>query len=58
MVDKAKVRLYEYEGRHSVNLPSSFVKDSAFPFESGEELVARIDGDKVILERPGKGRGA
>jgi len=58
MVDKAKVKLYEYAGRHSVNLPSALVKDSAFPFDSGEELQARIEGERLIIEKPSKGRGA
>jgi len=52
MVNKVRVRLYEYKGRHSVNLPSEFVRDSAFPFKSNEELVAEIDGDRIVLERP------
>jgi hypothetical protein len=51
MVNKAKVKLYEYKSRHSINLPSDFVRDSTFPFEPGEELIARIEGEKVILER-------
>ena len=35
----------------SINLPSDFVRDSTFPFEVGEELIARIEGGKVILEK-------
>jgi hypothetical protein len=27
------------------------VRDSAFPFKVGEELVARIEEDKVVIER-------
>ena len=59
MVDKVKVRLYVYKGRHSINLPSEFVKDSTFPFTANEELVAQINGRKVVIEKTGKkGRGA
>ncbi|MDF0593147.1 hypothetical protein P0O24_06075 [Methanotrichaceae archaeon M04Ac] len=51
MVNQANVKLYAYKSRHSINLPSDFVRDSAFPFEVGEELVARIDGKRVIIEK-------
>jgi len=51
MTNQANVKLYAYKSRHSINLPSDFVRDSAFPFEVGEELMARIEGDKVIIER-------
>jgi len=49
MTNQANVKLYAYKSRHSINLPSDFVRDSAFPFEVGEELVARIEGDKIII---------
>ncbi len=51
MVSQAKVKLYGSKSRHSINLPSDFVRDSAFPFKVGEELAARIEGEKVVLER-------
>ena len=51
MVNKAKVRLYEVKSRHSINFPSDFVRDSAFPFKPGEELIARIEGNKIIIEK-------
>jgi hypothetical protein len=51
MVNKARVKLYSYQSRHSINLPSDFVNDSAFPFKPMEELVARIEGKKVIIEK-------
>ena len=51
MVSQAKVKLYGSKSRHSINLPSDFVRDSAFPFIVGEEIIARIDKDKVIIER-------
>ena len=51
MVNKANVKLYEYKSRHSINLPSDFVRDSSFPFNANEELIARIEDDKVIIER-------
>jgi len=51
MVSQAKVKLYGSKSRHSINLPSDFVRDSAFPFEVGEELVARIEGEKIVIEK-------
>lgn len=51
MVIQTKVKLYGSKSRHSINLPSDFVRDSAFPFKVGEELVARIEMDKVVIER-------
>jgi len=32
-------------------LPAEFVRDSAFPFKVGEKLVARIEGERLILEK-------
>jgi len=51
MVNQAKVKLYGSKSRHSINLPSDFVRDSAFPFTVGEELMAKIDGEKVVIEK-------
>ena len=52
MTAQAKVKIYISKGRHSVNLPTELVRDSAFPFKPMEELVARIDGKRVVIERP------
>jgi hypothetical protein len=51
MTNQASVKLYAYKSRHSINLPSDFVRDSTFPFEVGEELVARIEDKRIIIER-------
>jgi hypothetical protein len=51
MVNITKVKLYEYKSRHSINLPSDFVKDSQFPFQVNEELIARISGKQIIIEK-------
>lgn len=32
-----------------MNLPSEFVRDSAFPFKTLEELVASIEGKRVVI---------
>lgn len=51
MVNQAKVKLYGSKSRHSINLPSDFVRDSAFPFKVGDVLIARIEDGKVIIEK-------
>lgn len=51
MTGKVTVKIYAVKSRHTINLPSDFVRDSAFPFEVGEELVARIENGKVIIEK-------
>ena len=53
MVNQAKVKLYEVKSRHSINFPSDFARDSAFPFKPGEELIAKIEGDKIVIEKMG-----
>lgn len=51
MTGQANVKIYAVKSRHSINLPSDFVRDSAFPFEVGEELVAKIENGKVTIEK-------
>ena len=51
MTRQAIDKIYAVKSRHTINLPSDFVRDSAFPFKVGQELVARIDGERVIIER-------
>jgi len=51
MVDRVKVKVYEYKSRHSINFPTEFVRDSAFPFKIGEDLIARIDNGKIVIEK-------
>ncbi len=51
MTGQATVKIYAVKSRHTINLPSDFVRDSAFPFEVGEELIARIENGKVVIEK-------
>lgn len=51
MTNQAKVKIYAVKSRHTINLPREFVRDSAFPFKVGEELVAKIDERKIIIEK-------
>jgi len=51
MVSRARVKIYAVKSRHSINLPSDFAKDSAFPFKPNEQLTARIEGKKIVIEK-------
>ena len=51
MTGQAIVKIYAVKSRHTINLPSDFVRDSAFPFRVGEELVARINDGRIIIEK-------
>jgi hypothetical protein len=39
-----------------IYIPASVAKDSAFPFKSGDEVIVRIEGDKLVVEKLGKSR--
>lgn len=51
MTGQATVKIYAVKSRHTINLPSDFVRDSAFPFKVGDELVARIENGKIVIEK-------
>ena len=51
MTGQATVKIYAVKSRHTINLPSDFVRDSAFPFKVGEELVARIEEGRVVIAK-------
>jgi hypothetical protein len=51
MTGEARVKIYAVKSRHTINLPGEFVRDSAFPFRVGDELVARIEDRKVVIEK-------
>lgn len=51
MVSEAKIKIYKVGSRHSINLPSSLVTDSVFPFEPNEELIIKIEGSKLIIRK-------
>lgn len=53
MTGQATVKIYAVKSRHTINLPSDFVRDSAFPFKVGEDLVARIEKDTIIIKKSG-----
>lgn len=56
MVKEIKTKIHQVGSRHTIYLPKNLVEDSAFPFKPMEPLVARIDGEKLILEKDTKER--
>ena len=34
-----------------VYIPASVAKDSAFPFKPGEEVIVRIEGNRLVIEK-------
>ena len=61
MASQTKTKLYKVESksrktgvktyRHSIFLEKAFVEDSLFPFRPGENLIVRIDKDKLIITK-------
>lgn len=54
MVRVAKARLIlPNKGSRTgvVYIPADIIKDSSFPFRANEQVVVRIDEDKIILEK-------
>ena len=62
MASQTKTKLYKVESkspktgvktyRHSIFLEKAFVEDSLFPFKAGENLLVRIDKDRLVITRP------
>lgn len=50
MVNEVKIKIYKVGSRHSINLPTAFVTDSAFPFKPNQELIAKIDGKAIVIK--------
>lgn len=51
MVKKSETKIYESNSRHTLYLKKNLVEDSAFPFKIKEKLVAKIVGDKLVIEK-------
>jgi hypothetical protein len=56
MVNQATAKIYRSNGRHSLYMPSDLVGDDRFPFQVGEELLVRIDGDRLVVEKAKKAK--
>ena len=61
MASQTKTKLYKVESRsiktgvktyrHSIFLEKAFVEDSSFPFKAGENLIVKIDKDRLIITK-------
>ena len=61
MASQTRTKLYKVESksaktgvktyRHSIFLEKAFVEDSLFPFKAGENLIVRIDRDRLIVTK-------
>ena len=51
MVNEVKVKIYKVGSRHSINLPSSLVTDSIFPFKPNEPLLVKIEKNKLVISK-------
>jgi hypothetical protein len=51
MVSKTETKILRVGSRHTVYLEKSFVEDSNFPFKPDEPLIAKIEKNRVVLEK-------
>jgi hypothetical protein len=52
MVKEAPTKIQQSKSHHTIYLQKDLVSDSTFPFKPKEELVIRIDGNRLIVEKP------
>lgn len=51
MARQSETKIYKTDSRHTLYLKNDIVNDSNFPFQIGQTLIVRIEGDKLIIER-------
>lgn len=51
MVIETTIKIYKVDSRHSIYLPKDFINDSAFPFKPKEKLIAKIENNKIVIEK-------
>ena len=51
LVNHSKTKILKVGSRHTVYLEKAFVEDSNFPFKPDEPLVAKIEKNKIVLEK-------
>ena len=51
VVDKTRTKILKVGPRHTIYLEKAFVEDSGFPFKPDEPLIARIERNKIVLEK-------
>lgn len=51
-----KAFFHRYKSKAVVTISATVWKDSAWPFNNGDDLVATIDGERVVLSKQIKGQ--
>jgi hypothetical protein len=51
MASQTKTKLYKVESKSAKTGVKAFVEDSLFPFKPGENLMVRIDKDRLIVTK-------
>ncbi len=54
MVTRAEAKIHRVGPRHTLYLAKDLVEDSTFPFRTDEDLVVRIEGDALIVDKDGR----
>jgi hypothetical protein len=54
VVNRTSTKIAKVGSRHTIYLEKSFVEDSAFPFKPNEDLTARIEDNRIIIEKQKK----
>jgi hypothetical protein len=55
LAKEAQTKIQEYKSRHTIYLQKDFVNDSAFPFKVGEDLLMKVEGSRIVIEKASKG---
>jgi len=51
VINKTNTKILKVGSRHTVFLEKAFVEDSNFPFRPDEPLTAKIEKNRIVLER-------
>jgi hypothetical protein len=52
MAKEIDVKIYEHaKNKYSMSFRSDFINDTTFPFKIKEPLVARFEGQRMIIEK-------
>ena len=54
MVTRAEAKIHRVGPRHTIYLAKDLVEDSTFPFRADEDLMVRIEGDALIIDKDGR----
>jgi hypothetical protein len=51
MVKETRSKIYKVGSRHTIYLQKELVSDSAFPFKPNDEVVIKIENDRLAVEK-------